>query len=566
MTQMSETPSIIEHSGEIAKLLEAMSQPGSVLLAFEEGEVYEEVLLAEVGYHERLVLDVTALPEAVEQLMANCPFRLTGQAHGAMIVTEPFTASALNDIPGRLRFACAYPQRLNVWHRRNAFRAELSSGMAVGVEVETQAGEVIHGELANLSLGGCLIQLPLNKAVELHQGQPLPRVEAIFPGGQRFTASGEVRHVRTGDDWKTALVGCEFREATARFEKLVWFIVQEIEREGARKATQNDSLKPSSLFQGKPAGLEEFAGRRPQADYATPMTRRLAGIAEYLNAQLAQLQQGGGIDSSLLSLHSDRLLDLLKEDREALLFASVCLYQEPKLIQHGLAVAIRLADMARARNAPREMLKAIVATAMVHDFGKALLPSSLWESPGFDNAKRECLATHVALLRGRLENCRWLAPQVVKSVIAEVNERLDGSGYPSGLHHIDLSFLSRMATVVDVADALSRPRSDRAAWPVSDIYRHLLTHGEAFDGEWVRYYIQHFGKVPIGSLARYANGQLAWIQRLDAEGEPRQVQLTTSASPPDNHLGEVLCDKELTRLGRIESLVVPQAKGEAATL
>lgn len=562
MTQRSETASTIEHGGEIAKLLEAMSQPGGVSLTFDGEEAAPaEVLLAEVHTGERLVIDVTAAPEVVESLLGECSFSLVGQAHGAMVVTEPLTATALGDIPGRLRFGCHWPERLDVWQRRSAFRAELGNGLGVGVEVETQSYDVIHGELVNLSLGGCLIQLPLSKASELEQGQPLPRVEAVFPSGQRFAARGEVRHVRIDEGWESALVGCEFSPATARFERLIWFLVQEIEREGVRKASgRRDSLNPSPLFQGAPAALAPSPGRRHQAGYATPMTRRLAGVADYLNAQLVKLQQGEEIDSSLLSDYTARLLSLHEEDREALLFASVCLHQEPQLVQHGLAVAIRLADMGRARNAPRELLRTMVATAMVHDLGKALLPDSLCESPTFDDAKRERLASHVDLLRERLGNCRWLSPQVVKSVIGEVNERIDGSGYPAGLGAEELSALSRMVTVVDVVDAMSRPRPDRAARTARDIYRHLLTHGRAFDGEWVQRYISHFGMVPIGSLVRYANGQLAWVQGLDRKGEPRQVQLAETDSQPDNRLGAVLRDAEMARLGKLEALVVPKAK------
>ncbi|GHA95490.1 PilZ domain-containing protein [Modicisalibacter luteus] len=547
---MNESPSTVEHAGEIAKLVEAMSQPGGVSLSFEEHGAPVSVLLVEVIEDRHLVLDISAAPEIAGELMAERPFQLTGQAHGAMVSTEPLTALPLSGTPGRLRFSCAYPQRLDVWHRRNAFRAELGPGMPVAVELELDAErEVIHGELINLSLGGCLVQLPLNKAAALKSDQSLARLEAIFPSGQRLTAQGVVRHVRIDEKWQRALVGCEFNVPSPKLERWIWFLVKEIEREAVRKATQGEkALGPSELFRAAPTTSKEPPARRLRADYATPMARRLAKIADFLNAQMVQLQNGGSVDSTQLSRYSDMLLGLLEEDREALVFASVCLHHEPPLVQHGLAVAIRLADLAKARRAPRELLKAIVATAMVHDLGKALLDDALRDSPSFDAAMRDQLNDHVALIRTRLEACRWLAPQVIRSIVGEINERLDGSGYPGGLQDAKLTELTRMAMVVDVVDAMTRSRPDRPAWSLEDTYRHMLGRPAMFDREWVQHYIRYFGRYPIGSLVRFSSGAQGWIQRLDSKGQPRQVAVISPAA-------QLRLDDEVASLGVIEEIL-----------
>ncbi|SHE30310.1 HD domain-containing protein [Modicisalibacter ilicicola DSM 19980] len=547
---MSETSSRIEHAGEIERLLEAMSRPGGVSLAFEEQTAPPvNVLLANVIAGERLILDVTAAAEIASVLSVERPFRLTGQAHGAMVMTEPLVAEPCNDIPGRLRFACPYPDRLEVWHRRSAFRAELGPGMTVTVALEVDGVEkILQGKLLNLSLGGSLVQIPLQDAAKLRAGYALSRLEATFPSGQRFATRGEIRHVRTDAHWQRALLGCEFRMLTPKFERLIWFLVKEIERESARKSEQDDDLDPSSLFQPATTSIQVPPARRPRAEYATPMARRLAKIADYLNGQMVRLEQGEPIDSLLLSRHSDKLLNLLEEDREALLFASVCLHRDPLPVQHGLGVAIRLADLAAARNLPRNLLKAIAATAMIHDLGKALLPDDLLDSTLFDEAQRQQLASHVPLIHERLQGCRWLDPQAVRRIVVEINERLDGSGYPYRLGGSELSALSRMAMVVDVIDAMSRSRPDRGGWAMEETYRHMLTRDDLFDSTWVQRYIRHFGLHPIGCLARFTSGAHGWIQRLDAKGAPRQIAVVSPKV-------QLLMDKEIASLGGIESLV-----------
>ncbi|MGC3872587.1 HD domain-containing phosphohydrolase [Halomonas sp. GXIMD04776] len=549
---MNETPSRIDHAGEMQKLLEAMSQLGWVSLAFEEQMVAPaNILLAKVIVGEQLLLDVTAAPEVAGALAAQRAFHLTGQAHGAMVMTPPLIAEPLNDVPGRLRFGCDYPESLDVWHRREAFRAELGPSMAVAVNLEIQDLETpLSGKLLNLSLGGCLVEISLSDAAKLRTGQPLPRLEATFPSGQTFATQGEVRHVHIDNQWKRALLGCKFSVLTSKLERLIWFLVKEIERESARKdVSQADSdLSPSSLFQAASSQTQAPPSRRPRAEYSTPMARRLAKIADYLNGQMVQLQQGEAIDSTLLSSHSDKLLSLLEEDREALLFATVCLHRDPLPVQHGLSVAIHLADLAGSRDIPRKLLKAVVATAMVHDLGKALLPDSLLESTDFDQQQREQLAAHVPMIRERLRSCRWIEPQVVQSIIGEINERLDGSGYPRQLRSDELSSLSRMAMVVDAIDAMSRPRPDRQTWSIEEIYRHLLINDALYDSVWVQRYIRHFGLHPIGGLVRFSTGAHGWIQRLDSRGMPHQIAVI-SPTP------QLRTGREIASLGSIDSVV-----------
>jgi HD-GYP domain-containing protein (c-di-GMP phosphodiesterase class II) len=309
-------------------------------------------------------------------------------------------------------------------------------------------------------------------------------------------------------------------------------------------------LLRSLLFQTDPKAPPPIARRNAQR-YPTPMTKRLARVAGYLDAQLFELQTQPRVDPVQLSRHTDRLLVLHDEDREALLFAVRCLYQEASLVRHGLSVAVHLLDLATQRRMPRDACKAVAACAMVHDMGKAFLPEELLKAPALDEQQRDELHTHVARTRPALESCHWLSASIVQSVVMEINERLDGSGYPAGLAGDRLGELSRLAMVVDVVDAMRRDRADRPVRRVSEIYRHLLDHPEQFDQHWVRRYIQTYGLTPIGALVRFESGDLAWVQRLNASGQPSEVQLTEAVKPPDVDLGEVLSGEALSsRLGR----------------
>lgn len=285
------------------------------------------------------------------------------------------------------------------------------------------------------------------------------------------------------------------------------------------------------------------------------MASRLQKVADYLNAQLVQLKSGDPVASVQLSRSTDTLLELWQQDRQALLYASACFTQESHLVQHSLMVAVRMLDLAHSRRMAPERLKAVVACALLHDLGKGMLPDTLLRDEPLSLEEQAQLHTHVGLIRERLEDCRWLDGDVVEQVIGLANERLDGSGYPVGKRGNALSELARMMAVVDVADVMTRPRPGRAAWTQREVYRHLLTQAEGFDNTWVQRYIRRFGMAPIGSLALYANGALAWVQHQDGHGTPDQVHVVLNTHNPKRRLDQRLDDDAIEQLGSLKEAV-----------
>ena len=560
MDQQIDAPTRIDHPGECLSLLEGLCQPGgaSLLFSAQPGQPHP-VLLMDVEHGERLVIDITAVSELAGRIERNDPFHLCGQVDGAMLRTPSLTVLERLDVPERVQFSCAYPQWLDLLHRRGSFRAELRSDMLVQVELHPESAEQpLLGRLANLSLGGCLVELPANQAVRIDGPQQLDLLVLNFPGGQRLAVGARICHIRNEPDWQSLRFGCEFVGINGEQERRLWLYVREIEREKAR--TSHDSsrvLQPSALF----AQRTPLVRSPPIAGHSLPgssIGRRLGRGAAYLDTQLIRLRLGGVVDSKQLSQHSDLLLGLLAEDRDALLFAVQSQPGEPQLVQHGIALAVRLADLAQARGLPRQAVKAIVASALVHDLGKVLLPTELHRARHLDAGQRQTFGAHVGLLRERLEGCKWLAAPVMDAVIGTINERLDGSGYPRAVPAERIGELARMAAVVDVVDAMGRPRADRPAQSIDSIYRHLLGSAGQFDPQWSQNYIRHFGLIPVGSLVRFSSGQLAWVRRLDREGQVAQVQLASNPELPPQAAGALVGAGELASLGRIEGVLVAE--------
>jgi c-di-GMP-binding flagellar brake protein YcgR len=543
----------IANTTVIESLLNTLIEKGGVSICLATPDARPEpIVLMEQHLGQTLVMDLSSVDYLLHHLQGGAAFYLRGQAQGKVVQTPLLYLTETRRAGGRFLCCSDYPENLELLQRRESFRAELRMGMSVQAGLHGNDA-AIEGELRDLSQDGCQLELPLAASGLLAEAQAPLKLTFTFPDGTYFEALGNARHQKTDAERHLLRVGFSFADCSAEQERQIWYFVCEIEREAARyKKEEQGERQPSPLFalSSKRSGAGGLLGRRDVQRYATPMARRLVKVAAYLDAQLLSLQQGSDIDGRQLSRYADRIMDLHEEDREALLFASRCLFPEPLIVRHGIAVAIHLLDFVGG-SMPRDLRKAIVASGLIHDLGKALVPQVLFKAPHFEASHREAISEHVQLLLDRLNNCQWLSVSIAQAVIGGINERLDGSGYPGGVSGDELNELAKASAVVDVIEAMRRDRADRPAKTAQQIYRHLLQRPHQFDMRWIKRYIEHFKGLPVGALARFSSQQQGWILRVDAKGNPTEVLLSPTAEPPmRDNVGALVKDSITERLGR----------------
>jgi HD-GYP domain-containing protein (c-di-GMP phosphodiesterase class II) len=102
--------------------------------------------------------------------------------------------------------------------------------------------------------------------------------------------------------------------------------------------------------------------------------------------------------------------------------------------------------------------------ASIHDIGKVHIPAGLLAKPGpLSGAEFGIIKAHVKLGYEMIKDIRW--PWPVGEIILQHHERLDGSGYPRGLHGDRMILESRIIAVADVVEAMSSYRAYRRATP-----------------------------------------------------------------------------------------------------
>ena len=221
-----------------------------------------------------------------------------------------------------------------------------------------------------------------------------------------------------------------------------------------------------------PLGLLQLNARREGA-FSTHAVRLWERVARHLAVALARAadeealrELAGKLERSLASTFTT-------------LGATVEL-RDPYTAGHQRRVAVLACAMARRLGCSENEIRVLRMAAQVHDVGKIGVPADILARPSrLTPAEFSLVKAHSGLAR------EILAPVDVGAPLAEIvgqhHERLDGSGYPDGLHGSEILPLARILAIADVAEAMISHRPYRPALPVEEAVAELR------DGAGVRY-------------------------------------------------------------------------------
>ena len=140
-------------------------------------------------------------------------------------------------------------------------------------------------------------------------------------------------------------------------------------------------------------------------------------------------------------------------------FADAADLKSPYFQGHSRGVA----NLARAA-APDVSVEADTAyrAGLMHDLGRVVVPTGIWERPGPLRVEDWELVRLHSYHSGRiLARSPLLAP--LAEIVTRHHERLDGSGYPSGIGASELPMAARLLAAADVWHAIGHDRPHRPA-------------------------------------------------------------------------------------------------------
>jgi len=202
------------------------------------------------------------------------------------------------------------------------------------------------------------------------------------------------------------------------------------------------------------------------------------------------------------------------DDVDAALAACYLDYQNPYILVHQFMGAVLTEIIARRKVLAAEERLPMVCAALTRDWGQIPLQSELerLEGPLPDGLKarmREHPGQGAEIL-----GAAGVKEQVWLDAIRFHHERLDGSGYPSGLKGEAIPLGARILAIADTYSAMAKPRPYRkkAHYPQNALREIYLKKDAEMDAELANIFIREIGVLPAGSIVRLKCGEIAVIK------------------------------------------------------
>ena len=242
-------------------------------------------------------------------------------------------------------------------------------------------------------------------------------------------------------------------------------------REKARRANIRSSVAiPFSIEAGRMGALMVYS-RYPKA-----FEHSAIEVFEHLAGQI-----GHGIHSlereQLLQTERRRLEKLQRQLADAMSamvspIVTAMEMRDPYTSGHQSRVAEIAVAIGREMGWPEERLQGLRIAALVHDIGKIAIPSEILTKPGkLTAADRNIINAHPETGYAILRDVPSVWP--IAEIVRQHHEKLDGSGYPFGLHGEAILPEARVLTVADIMEAMASDRPYRRAIELNEVLQEL---------------------------------------------------------------------------------------------
>lgn len=281
----------------------------------------------------------------------------------------------------------------------------------------------------------------------------------------------------------------------------------------------------SRLFVGPSKDEQKaLAAAAPNENYNSSHIMALANIAEdapdLLGQVASDLADGHRINSETVDFLVDGYEAIATDDPDVVLAHAMADSKETDTVPIRALRMCALSVVGATRlGIPASQRRQVGRAALLHDIclpfnWPELLSKLRDDSRGTQNILEE-YATHpfrsADLLRTGLPDVTDLE----LTIVTQVHEQCDGSGFPRKHKRHILHPLSRLVNVVDAYLTLTDPSHPDGGFLPADALAHLVLHAlyGAFDRDSVQAVVRSAAVYPVGSEVRLSNNEIGTVMR-----------------------------------------------------
>jgi putative nucleotidyltransferase with HDIG domain len=243
---------------------------------------------------------------------------------------------------------------------------------------------------------------------------------------------------------------------------------------------------------------------------------------ELVGNLLRNVKMGQAIDVGPVNDIACEINESVLNNANALLCLSHIREKSAYLLEHSINVGILMGVFTRFLGFSLRDREQLITGALLHDIGKIRVSNSILDKPGKLTGEEWAeMQRHVEYGEEVLRKSEGISAFAL-SVCTQHHEKLNGEGYPRGIGGDSISLAGRLATIVDIYDALTADRCyHEGKTPFEAIKIMSYLAGDQLDRELFYQFIHCMSVYPVGSLIELNNGRLAVVIQIN-NGKPKQ--------------------------------------------
>ncbi|MCM2972189.1 PilZ domain-containing protein [Larsenimonas suaedae] len=468
--------------------------------------------------------------------------------------------------PHRSVLLCTLPHSFFSSTKRGEMRVPLIQGLQAKAMITAYPeATAFTAELCNLSIGGCMVEAPLNECSDIRLDMTLPDITLEFPNGERVTLTARVIHLRQAARTHFASLGLEFDAPSPQAVQRLTYFLNEMESELAyRLGMHSKTAHSSPLFKG-PGEAGRLTLTEPKDERDTlPLMYAMREVARRLHSALIALRNEETLARASLIDCADTIIHMLERKPHRCMYAACCLSDEPPLLQQAIRCAVQLGDLILREPTLVEHARHAILGALLHNLGKSLMIGETLPTlhEPLTPEQSDYLTHHRETLLARLEHEDWLDLTLIRRMIAVGAHNPDGRLEDTPEDNDQLRQILKLFNVIKRITVLLRPYTlEQANLTPLEAYKTIYRQAEIYDPDCVIRYVQRQGIYPIGSLIYFSRGFLAWVMSVDARGEPTKVHVIKNMNDSIGSLSTVLSRVDFDQMGEIACSIRPRDYG-----
>jgi len=250
-----------------------------------------------------------------------------------------------------------------------------------------------------------------------------------------------------------------------------------------------------------------------------------ARVSEGVNYIFQNTGSDGFMDAT--NSISEELMSAIMENEAVAVDIGALKVCDEYTFKHSVDVATMAMIIGKKYGLSQDEIHDIGVSGLLHDVGKSEIPNEILNKAGPLTDEEFAMMRQHSLFGYRILKDISELSDPIKMGVLQHHEKINGAGYPLGVHGDKIHKFARIIAVADIYDALVTERPYKKAFSQRDAVEILMSMTDELDIDAMKSFLGSIILYPVGSTVTLSNGEKARVVENNPETilRPKVVEL-----------------------------------------